>query len=1039
MEQPDGTPGPSATGRAPAQEGAGLALMSPERFEAPTTTPELDRLSMLIASPSFVFARMGLVAAIYQDVLLGARNIDGALAEINAAATAATAPPEYCLRLGVLAVMLIANGRPRDAMTLTRLLLAATERAHGEHSHSWIQAATVWIQASLAVGLTPGSSQLHGLTSVSDQLVDRARELADGGQLPAVLSIVGQLWHRIAADDPDADGGQALGRAVRTLEEAACLASPAEAPRIKLALAQAQASGSDAQIEAARTAREAMSSIDRTQNLHEWLQARRLVHELDPDANEHAPVSIVELTEVRDSAGVKAARELLHAEARNLADHGRHAEAGRLLCEAWEPLELHTTKDELAREALLSTAMHMIDEGAIPCRALDAEEAARYALASESLPHEQRLAARVHLALHSPITTDDASAWPIREAHLLGTLNTRIYREALGFGSGVVHATHASRSPLALPAVAFRLEVLASSLFAEVRITTLAHGALASALQRLQSWRTTAESAADPGSLEEARKELEVMLATCAQAAPMLEVNLGDSCREWQLEAGRLLSAPARTAQTSSVILAVEHSAAFKGALTTELLDRAGPWHEGDDGRSYRRQIGEIEASERPVPPTAGVDEDLNEEARRCAWLVAGERFSGDLQSHSRRNLQADYDEMLLRKVTAEKVATPRQADPVLTIDGLFEQLGTRTVLVDMFLGRNADGRYTCFSTLVSKDIRAPFSAPSAAEELVTYRDPQDANRHVALDGMAQLVAHVRHYVRALAGQRRVSREGEQALAAARSMLPIPDGALRELRELGYEHLLLCPHGPLALMPFQLLPIDGGTLADEWTITTITTVGGLLAPPAPAPNRRESLGLVVSADGGTPFGLQPEPRLWEQAAALRELPIETEMLPLGQSTPRAAIEALELHRYVHIAAHGSALDQVPSYHCLFLDPPSGTTNDGRLFAHTVLGADLRGVELVTLCACETAVGRSDRAGNLRGLPLAFMMAGARTVIATLWPVATEPAMEFFVALYRELAGGAAKRDAFGVAQRECRASFPPFADWGAFTYIGDWR
>jgi CHAT domain len=42
--------------------------------------------------------------------------------------------------------------------------------------------------------------------------------------------------------------------------------------------------------------------------------------------------------------------------------------------------------------------------------------------------------------------------------------------------------------------------------------------------------------------------------------------------------------------------------------------------------------------------------------------------------------------------------------------------------------------------------------------------------------------------------------------------------------------------------------------------------------------------------------------------------------------------------------------------------------------------------LVTLSACETALGRVDRADNLRGLPATLLAAGAEVVVGTLWPV-----------------------------------------------------
>jgi len=94
---------------------------------------------------------------------------------------------------------------------------------------------------------------------------------------------------------------------------------------------------------------------------------------------------------------------------------------------------------------------------------------------------------------------------------------------------------------------------------------------------------------------------------------------------------------------------------------------------------------------------------------------------------------------------------------------------------------------------------------------------------------------------------------------------------------------------------------------------------------------------------------------------------------------------------------------------------------------------------VTLCACETGLGRVDPAGNLRGLPASLLGAGAEAVVATLWPVMADSAGFFFLRLHAELAGGQSRLQSFRAAQIATRAEYPALRDWGAFTYIGDWR
>ena len=108
----------------------------------------------------------------------------------------------------------------------------------------------------------------------------------------------------------------------------------------------------------------------------------------------------------------------------------------------------------------------------------------------------------------------------------------------------------------------------------------------------------------------------------------------------------------------------------------------------------------------------------------------------------------------------------------------------------------------------------------------------------------------------------------------------------------------------------------------------------------------------------------------------------------------------------------------------------------RLFAYEVLSLDLRGLEVVSLGACETGLGRVDLFGNLRGITSSLLARGVRCVIAALWPVSDAAAELFFGTFYRELAAGTDAPQAFQAAQFLTRTQFPALRDWAPFVYIG---
>ena len=132
-------------------------------------------------------------------------------------------------------------------------------------------------------------------------------------------------------------------------------------------------------------------------------------------------------------------------------------------------------------------------------------------------------------------------------------------------------------------------------------------------------------------------------------------------------------------------------------------------------------------------------------------------------------------------------------------------------------------------------------------------------------------------------------------------------------------------------------------------------------------------------------------------------------------------------------------------HARVNDSPRGGASvafaDGQLELPAVRALDL-GAELVTLSACDTALGRRIRGEGVVGMTHAFLSAGARSVVASLWKVEDRAAADFMDRFYQALAASHPPETALLIARQDCAAGVAsgtacsaPSA-WAAFILIG---
>jgi CHAT domain-containing protein/Tfp pilus assembly protein PilF len=308
-------------------------------------------------------------------------------------------------------------------------------------------------------------------------------------------------------------------------------------------------------------------------------------------------------------------------------------------------------------------------------------------------------------------------------------------------------------------------------------------------------------------------------------------------------------------------------------------------------------------------------------------------------------------------------------------------------------------------------------------------------------------------------------------------------------------HLLLSPDGELNLIPFEAL-IDerGHYLVEGHLISYLTSGRDLLRMQVARESKSKP---VVIAN---PFFGQPATDLTAKAnsssrlghrrrgtvTGVRDLnevyfvslagtavegnsirKLFDASLLTGAEATESAVKQLSAPRVLHIATHGFFLSE-PSADAagsakastrglianVKIENPllrsglalanansrSSGNDDGILTALEASGLNLWGTKLVVLSACDTGVGEVRNGEGVYGLRRAFVLAGAESLIMSLWPVSDYTTRELMANYYKNLKLGLGRGEALRAVQLDMLKRNPKLHPvyWANFIQSGEW-
>jgi CHAT domain len=1052
---------------------------------------ELVFMDLLAVEPGLYPRHLGPVGYRYAMVQSGLIRLEEAEVAVTNDVELHPLPEAYIDKMADVAVGLVSRGQRDQGWALARLLLAGLDKT-GPDGPLWHRGAWAYVQCAMALLSRCADGRLYRTArSVADRLESATRGAADNAMLARALSCAGQL--RLATyarpgglqwwEDDTAWRGELalrigpnlgadleslrleqpvpeLKRAAALLAEAADRRSGPERGRTLASLAQVYRLlipvGEAAADDLLHAASEGASLINPSTHPGQLLTCLEILASYTDEVSRLAERLLdIPVGHLRETFGDRRTLELL-AHTVSLARRiGAFPAASRLLHEAGDLVGQPSPGAEDDRLDLMGEAVHVIDGGLISCADDVGEALRRVNELADAGELDERLhgAALVHLAAHAASPAVAFSLLDQEAGQLDPYQPEAAVRELVRGTTALEEARHRMHDS---PESAIEAAGWACDAFLMAQLIEPALIAL----------RLAADGVHGDGG-----ERRTALLQAIGSKLLRVAVLGGESAMDTIHGLGLLTSAavlPRPGAEVGSPEELFIHRQLFKGLLFAVGLAAPGPMAEDEEVSRLRAEVAILEPSSRSEPlaqaggPTAGPvgpliqgeEEELEQlfrssEIHRCAFVGPRELQSGTTASQRLVNVRMQLDEYVTRKRYLRSLPPEilSRSDIVRfkPLERVMGALGERTVFLDFYLGQQSDGKGVALAADLTwarpgqvHIVWQPDVAPA-----FQLNDRLNPGRSLLVHPAAMSIAELRAALQENPAPRLVTREAEAILR--RSDTLFLDGLaarLASLRADGYDHLCIWPHGPLHYAPIHLFYVDGRPISDDWTVTTVPTLDCLfprteaMDPEVEGPAARSAAAeLLVAAcpDGGRPYGLVPLPTLRDQAEAIARS-VTARLLPATEASPERVLGEMADARYVHIAAHGSGSEAAPMWQCLYLSP--GDDGEGRLFAHQILTADLRRVQLVTLSACESSLGRFDLYDNLRGLPAALLLAGARAVVGTLWPTRPDPATRFFCKLYETIAQGSGQLDAFRVAQIATREDYPEYRDWGAFTYFG---
>jgi CHAT domain-containing protein/Tfp pilus assembly protein PilF len=543
-------------------------------------------------------------------------------------------------------------------------------------------------------------------------------------------------------------------------------------------------------------------------------------------------------------------------------------------------------------------------------------------------------------------------------------------------------------------------------------------------------------------------------------------LNLSSGSERQKLAYLDSLSEQLDRAVTLNVKLAPENAAACDLALTT-ILQRKGRVQDVLSASlvSLHRLLNSEDAK---------LLDRFNETTAQLSRLVLAGPQQLTAEEFQQRNKELNEQREQLEAEIARRSAPFRAQSQPVTIDTVRSALPDNAALLE----------FVSYRPLSPKGITAKerYGAPRYVCYVIRN---QGEIRWRELGGTKEVDGAVQALRQAL---RDPQRKDTQQLARA-----LDEAVMQPVRALlgDATQLLVSPDGELNLVPFAALVDEHGRyLIQRYSFTYLTSGRDLLrmrvaresqsgplvvANPSFGEQAMKETPVAVARNSTSTHSLTdtyfaPLAATENEARSIQTLFPDATVLT-GMKATETAVKQVAAPRILHLATHGFFLDDAPAVAIArdvstpralasesnpggSIENPllrsglafaganlrNGKGEDGILTALEASGLNLWGTKLVVLSACDTGVGAVRSGEGVYGLRRAFTLAGAESLVMSLWPISDFTTRTLMTSYYQNLKQGMGRGEALRQVQLDMLKKNPklhPFY-WANFIQSGDW-